>query len=75
MKGESIASNCCPPGLSDPYVVVKFGGRVVFRSSVVKKSLNPDWRESATLTAPRTGELIRVVSLGPMIPCPCHLED
>ncbi|XP_064394544.1 uncharacterized protein LOC135341813 isoform X2 [Halichondria panicea] len=47
-------------GLSDPYIVVKYGGATMFRSRVVKKSLNPDWDESATLSPPSTDEIIKV---------------
>ena len=49
-------------GFSDPYIVVKYGSETVFRSSVVKKSLNPEWEESATLSAPSADEIIKVVS-------------
>ena len=49
-------------GFSDPYIVVKYGSETVFKSSVVKKSLNPEWEESATLSAPSADEIIKVVS-------------
>ena len=48
-------------GLSDPYIVVKYGSDTVFKSSVIKKSLNPEWNENATLSAPSTDEIIKVV--------------
>jgi hypothetical protein len=32
-------------GLADPYVKVKFGGKVVWTSSCQKKTLNPQWDE------------------------------
>lgn len=51
-------------GLSDPYVLVKYGTRVMFRSKVVKKSLNPEWNQVASLTAPAPEETILVVSIG-----------
>ena len=50
-------------GLSDPYVVIKYGSHVMFRSSVIKKTLNPHWEESATLTAPGTDDVIHVVGV------------
>lgn len=64
----SSLKNCVhTPGLSDPYIVVKYGGATMFRSRVVKKSLNPDWDESATLSPPSTDEIIKVVC------CPSHV--
>lgn len=48
-------------GLSDPYIVVKYGTQIMFRSKVVKKSLAPEWNEVATLTAPSPGDLVQVV--------------
>ena len=48
-------------GLSDPYIVVKYGTRIMFRSKVVKKSLSPEWNEVATLTAPSPGDAVHVV--------------
>lgn len=50
-------------GLSDPYVVVKYGSQVMFRSKVIKKSLNPEWNETATLTPPTADDIIHVVCL------------
>ena len=50
-------------GLSDPYVLVKYGSRTMFRSKVVKKSLNPEWNQVATLAAPSPEEVILVVSV------------
>ena len=55
-------------GLSDPYVVVKYGSRVMFRSSVIKKTLNPDWNQCATLTGPGTEDPIHVVSGTGLVP-------
>ena len=49
-------------GLSDPYVVVKYGQDVMFKTQVVKKSLNPDWHKSVTLSAPPPDKIIIVVS-------------
>lgn len=48
-------------GLSDPYVVVKYGSQTMFRSKVIKKSLNPEWNEVATLTPPSSDDIIHVV--------------
>ena len=50
------------PGFSDPYVVVKYGHDTMFKSRVVKKSLNPEWHESVTLSAPPPDDVIKVVS-------------
>lgn len=50
-------------GLSDPYVLVKYGSRVMFRSSVIKKTLNPHWVESVTLSAPCSDDIIHVVGV------------
>lgn len=36
-------------GTSDPYVVVKLGGVVVYRSPVIYKTLNPNWEVSFTV--------------------------
>ncbi len=49
-------------GLSDPYILVKYGSQIMFRSKVIKKSLNPEWNERVTLTAPSTDDIIYVVS-------------
>lgn len=49
-------------GFSDPYVLVKYGSRIVFRSKVVKKSLNPEWNQVASLAAPSPEDVILVVS-------------
>ncbi|KAI8145238.1 C2 domain-containing protein [Fennellomyces sp. T-0311] len=35
-------------GTSDPYARVRVGGRVVFKTKTVKKSLQPEWNESFT---------------------------
>lgn len=48
-------------GLSDPYVVVKYGSQIMFRSKVVEKSLNPEWNELATLSPPTSDDIIYVV--------------
>lgn len=48
-------------GFSDPYIVVKYGTRIMFRSKVVKKSLAPEWNELATLTAPNPEDHVHVV--------------
>lgn len=48
-------------GLSDPYVLVKYGSKTMFRSRVVKKSLNPEWDECVTLSAPSADDVILVV--------------
>ena len=48
-------------GLSDPYVVVKYQSRVMFRSKVIKKTLNPEWNETVTLPAPAKDDIIHVV--------------
>jgi Ca2+-dependent lipid-binding protein len=49
-------------GLSDPYVLVKYGTRIMFRSKVVKESLNPEWNQVASLVAPAAEDVILVVS-------------
>ena len=49
-------------GLSDPYILVKYGSKIVFRSKVIKKCLNPEWNQRVTLTAPSTDDIIYVVS-------------
>ena len=35
----------------------------VFKSSVIKTSLNPEWTDNTTLSAPSTNEIIKVVCL------------
>ena len=50
-----------PPGLSDPYLVVRYGQDTVFKTRVIKKTLDPEWNESATLSAPHSDDLIKVV--------------
>lgn len=37
------------PGLSDPYVKFKCGGRLVYKSRTVYRDLNPVWDESFTV--------------------------
>ena len=48
-------------GLSDPYVVIKYGTQQNFRSKVMKKTLNPEWNETVTLPAPSPDDIISVV--------------
>ncbi len=50
-------------GLSDPYVVIKYGSRVMFRSKVIKETLNPEWNETVTMAVPAPDDIIRVVSV------------
>lgn len=50
-------------GLSDPYVVVKYGSKIMFKSKVIKKSLNPEWNARATLTPPSAEDIVYVVSM------------
>ncbi|XP_065906319.1 uncharacterized protein [Dysidea avara] len=47
-------------GLSNPYIVVKYGMEVMYRSKVFRHTLNPDWRETVSLTAPNLDEIITV---------------
>jgi len=44
------------------YVVVKYGQDVMFKTQVVKKSLNPDWHKNVTLSSPPPDKIIIVVS-------------
>ena len=61
--GLSLTFNLWPyPGLSDPYLVVKYGTEVMFRTRVIHKMLSPQWNDSATLSSPHPDEIIRVVS-------------
>ena len=60
-------------GLSDPYVIIKYGPQVMFRSSVIKKTLNPHWAESATLTAPGSEDIVYVVSGVCLCVCVCSI--
>ena len=49
------------PGLSDPYIVVKYGSSVMFRTHVIEKCLNPEWNENVSLAAPSHDDIIKVV--------------
>ena len=48
-------------GLSDPYVIIKYGSEIMFRTHVIEKSLNPEWNESVSLAAPSRDDIIKVV--------------
>lgn len=48
-------------GFSDPYCELKVNGECKYKSSVKKKTLNPNWDESAIMGVPRTGETLEVV--------------
>ena len=50
-----------PSGLSDPYIVIKYGSSVMFRTHVIEKCLNPEWNESVSLAAPAHDDIIKVV--------------
>ena len=43
-------------------MVVKYGQDTMFKTQAVKKSLNPDWHKSVTLSAPPPDKTIKVVS-------------
>ncbi|XP_059999270.1 multiple C2 and transmembrane domain-containing protein 1 isoform X7 [Lagenorhynchus albirostris] len=47
-RGQSLAARD-RGGTSDPYVKFKIGGKEVFRSKIIHKSLNPVWEEKACL--------------------------
>ena len=55
---------CATAGLSDPYIVIKYSEEVVFRTKVVRNSLNPQWNECASLAMPTPEEKIIIVSSG-----------
>jgi len=42
--------------------MVKYGMEVMYRSKVLRHTLNPDWRETVSLTAPNSDEIITVVT-------------
>ena len=49
-------------GLSDPYIVVKYGSETQFSTKVKKKTLNPEWNESTTLPSPQKDVIVNLVS-------------
>ncbi|CAM1331331.1 Uncharacterised protein g10548 [Pycnogonum litorale] len=48
-------------GFSDPYCEVRVSDEIVFKTSVKKKTLNPEWNESVTIKLPKPNESLRVV--------------
>ena len=50
-------------GLSNPYVEVKVGMEIVYRSKVIKHTLNPEWLEHVSLSMPSADEVITVVTI------------
>lgn len=53
-------------GTSDPYVKFKLGGKVVYKSAIVYKTLNPTWDErfSVFLQDPYQNLHVKVRSVG-----------
>lgn len=49
-------------GLSNPYIEVKYGMEIVYRTKVMKHTLNPDWLEHVSLSMPSVDEVITVVT-------------
>ncbi|KAM9693427.1 multiple C2 and transmembrane domain-containing protein 1 isoform 4-T4 [Trichechus inunguis] len=47
-RGQSLAARD-RGGTSDPYVKFKIGGKEVFRSKIIHKTLNPVWEEKACI--------------------------
>ena len=48
-------------GNSDPYVKVKMGEKLIYRSRVVYKSLNPRWMESFSVSIPSRNTALRFI--------------
>uniref|UniRef100_T1JFU4 C2 domain-containing protein n=1 Tax=Strigamia maritima TaxID=126957 RepID=T1JFU4_STRMM len=55
---QLVARDSC--GTSDPYVKFKVGGRLVYKSKTINKSLNPEWDERFTLPIEDVFEPIHV---------------
>ena len=58
---QSLSLSLSLSGLSDPYIVIKYGSSVMFRTHVIEKCLNPEWNESVSLAAPAHDDIIKVV--------------
>lgn len=58
-----LCLNYAHTGLSNPYVEVKVGMEITYRSKVVKHTLNPEWLEHVSLNMPSTDEVITVVTM------------
>lgn len=57
---------CCHAytiGLSNPYVEVKVGMEIMYRSRVIKHTLNPEWLEHVSLNMPSADEVITMVTI------------
>ncbi len=52
----------CSVGLSDPYLIVKYGGQEVCQTPPINKTLNPQWNCNYTLSAPAPSVPIVLVS-------------
>ena len=52
----------CSAGLSDPYLIVKYGGQEVCQTPPINKTLNPQWNCNYTLSAPAPNVPIVLVS-------------
>ena len=46
--------------LSNPYITIKYGSDVKFKTRTVKKTLDPEWNETVSLSCPSPAESIRV---------------
>ena len=57
----SLSLSLSLTGLSDPYIVIKYGSDTMFRTHVIEKCLNPEWNESVSLVAPSHDDIIKVV--------------